>query len=221
MAVCDGLSSAQLAHEASAQAAQCLVDTLSSKVARSFDPVKCMNDAIMKAHAAVCTIKYKESESKGPPGATIVAAILSGTTAIIGWVGDSRAYVASSFGAKLLTRDHTWINEVVDSGRMTAEEAVELVNPHVLTKCIGPMEIDSSGEPPAPSIVSVQLPPLSWLVLCSDGFWNYDEKLSEFDEVVKDSSERACALTFARKLVAFANARGGRDNITVAVACTS
>jgi len=221
MVVCDGLSSAQLAHEASARAAQAVIDTLTARVARSFDPVKAMSDAIARAHESVCTIKYKESDRKGPPGATVVAAILSGTTAIIGWVGDSRAYVASSFGAKLLTRDHTWFNEVLDSGRMTEEEALRLVNPHILTKCIGPMEVDSSGEPPAPSVVSVQLPALSWLVLCSDGLWNYDEKLSEFDEVVKASYERSCALTFARRLVSFANSQGGRDNITVAVACTS
>lgn len=221
MVISDGLSSAQHAQEASARATKAVIETLSARVARSFDPVKSMNDAILKAHAAACSIKFKEKDKKGPPGATVVAAILSGNNAIIGWVGDSRAYVATSFGTKLLTRDHTWINELVDSGRMTEEEALLSVNPHVLTKCIGPMELDSSGEEPVPSVVSVKLPAFSWLVLCSDGLWNYDENLSEFDEVVKSSLQHARAIDFARDLVTFANSRGGRDNITVAVACTS
>jgi len=221
LAVCDGLSSTQLANEASASAAQALCQALVAYVHANSggDPAQAMSDAVMKAHKAVCAIPYDKAD-KGPPGTTIVAALLLGAHATIGWIGDSRAYVTSSAGSKLLTRDHSWANEAVDSGSMSFEEAMRSFNAHVITHCIGAVELEFAGKDPTPAVVSVELPASSWLVLCSDGLWNYADNINDFETVVKSAPERANALTFARHLVAFANAQGGRDNITVAVAGT-
>ncbi|CAN5285353.1 N/A [soil metagenome] len=216
--VCDGLSSAQRSSEASECASQTALASLSKDICNGLvDPLAAMNSAIIAAHHAVCALESDSEGHKELPGTTIVAAFLHGNRAVIGWVGDSRAYLVSPSETKLLTRDHSWVNEVVESGQLAEEEAMGSLNAHVITHCIGPVETQASGAAPIPSVVSMDLPDLCTLLLCSDGLWNYAEKLEDFDSLMKSAFSEVDALAVGKYLVAFANSKGGRDNITVAL----
>ena len=149
--VCDGVSSAQEANRASALAAVHARDALLSALrGETFDDAA-MAAAMRAAHEAVRTIPYRRDDDKlGPPGTTIVAAVVQGETLTVGWVGDSRAYWFSLDGANLLTRDHSWVNEMVDAGEMTEEEALhskQAPRHHPLPR---PSERRAAGRRPRP-----------------------------------------------------------------------
>ncbi len=219
LVVCDGLSSAQRSREASAHGAETACTSLSKAVTAGLKGMEqAMVTAIMAAHDAVCSIDYIKNDVKDPPGTTIVAALFGQGNATIGWVGDSRAYVASAAGVKLLTHDHSWVNQVVDDGILTEAEAAGSIHAHVITHCLGPIETAIEGSVLKPSVMSTTINPNEVLILCSDGLWNYAEKVEEFADILGFDIKNDNALTLAKRLVAFALSRGGRDNITVAVA---
>ena len=217
--VCDGLSSAQHAKESSAIAAKAASDYLTTTIKNGWtEPRLAMSQAIAAAHQAVCTLPFKKKSPKDPPGTTIVAAVLSPTTATIGWVGDSRAYLVQQNKVKLLTHDHSWINRVIDAGLLTEEEATKSVNAHVIMHCIGPIETSISGNLPVSGVVSEDITNESVLILCSDGLWNYAESIESFETTLAAAPKTGDAMTLVKHLVFFALAKGGHDNISVAVA---
>jgi serine/threonine protein phosphatase PrpC len=219
LVVCDGLSSAQHAKESSAIAARAATEYLVAAIREGWtDPRLAMNQAIAAAHQAVCTLPYGKSVTKDPPGTTIVAAVLSPRTATIGWVGDSRAYLVQGNKAKLLTHDHSWTNRVVDAGLLSEEEASRSVNAHVIMHCIGPIESTASGKLPVSAVVSEDVSKKSILILCSDGLWNYTDSIESFQSTLASAPKKGDALTLVKHLVFFAQAKGGHDNISVAVA---
>lgn len=219
--VCDGLSSCQRASEASSCAAQNALDALLLAVRSDFSrPERCMQSAIMKAHESVCTLTYDKDGSGEPPGTTIVAAVTGASLTTIGWIGDSRAYLLSDT-ACLLTRDHSWINQAVETGYLTPAAAQLSARAHAVTQCLGTAELLSSGAAPRPSVVSSGVERGSWLILCSDGLWNYAEQPDHIHALVKGTPPgEPQALAVARHLVAFAVSQGGRDNITVTALST-
>jgi serine/threonine protein phosphatase PrpC len=126
-------------------------------------------------------------------------------------VGDSRAYWIDGAGARQLTSDHSWLNEVVSSGEMTFEEAMEDSRAHAITRWLG----GDSGENAKPDIVTFPVPGPGALLICSDGLWNYAP--SEGDMAELFGRMEGDAIVICRGLVEFAKERGGQDNITAAV----
>lgn len=139
-------------------------------------------------------------------GTTVVAALMLPGTAVIGHVGDSRAYRVGAGRIEQLTTDHSLVNELVRSGQLSAEEAANHPRRNVLTRAIGTdpeVEID---------VQSVKWLPEDVLLLCSDGLSNMvsDERIAE---VVSDDS---LALEIkADHLIQLALEGGGDDNVTV------
>jgi serine/threonine protein phosphatase PrpC len=217
LVVCDGLSSAQYADNASAIAAVTARDTLAT-FARGdgSDPVLAMNDAIHAAQRAVCAIDYSHTAKRDPPETTIVAALVRDGVATIGWVGDSRAYWISADRSVQLTRDHSWVNETVDAGEMSEEEALRSSNAHVITRCLGRAG-DDEHEEIEPSLTTFAIPTDSALLLCSDGLWNYAPAPEDLARLVRGCTPDADAFTIANSLVEFAREAGGHDNITAAL----
>ena len=79
------------------------------------------------------------------PGTTIVVAFVTHERAVIGWVGDSRAYWVTQGGGDVITHDHTWVNEAVASGEWTEPDAMQQPLAHALTRCLGPLEWGGAG----------------------------------------------------------------------------
>ncbi|MCP2729413.1 PP2C family serine/threonine-protein phosphatase [Limnofasciculus baicalensis] len=219
LVVCDGVSSSQSPELAAKAAAEIACQSLTTG---GVVDVAAMKDAIASALLSVCKIPYN-NRSDDPPSTTIVAAIASlvvgasapslpKLTATIGWMGDSRAYWISPSTSRQLTADHSWLNDVVSSGKMTAAEAKLSPNAHAISRWVG-ADIPDDLEP---SIIQFNSSESGCLLLCTDGLWNYAPQAEQIAALVQSTID-IDALGVSRRLVDFARGKGGNDNITVAV----
>jgi PPM family protein phosphatase len=209
MVVCDGVSTTPAAAKASERAVHAMRGATLEAVAQGRSPLEAMRLGMEAAQAAVCALPAPSG--KEPPATTLVAALVGGGEIVLAWMGDSRAYFLDGAGGRLLTRDDSWLNEVVESGKYTVEEAKRRPHAHAITKCLGRLE---DGEDFAPNITAVATPSEGFLLLCSDGLWNYVDQPEELAGLISGADS---ALTACRRLIAKANASGGRDNISVAL----
>lgn len=216
LVVCDGVSCSQNPDLASAAAADAVAAVVRSVPAgQSWNHAHdLVTAALQAARGAVRAIPVEASVGADPPESTIVVAVRRGRRVSLGWIGDSRAYVIAADGARQCTVDHSWLNEVVDVGKMPLADALRSPLAHALTRSLGG-PADSSDEP---SQLDFELPPGSgYLVLCSDGLWNYLPDADSLATLIRGQPPEADALTRARSLVTFACERGGHDNVTAAV----
>lgn len=215
LVVCDGLSSAHASDQAAQLAAETARDCLRDAVQTGPILDDALAEAVSRAHAAICARDFGPAElGKDPPGTTIVVAVVQGSRVFLSWVGDSRAYWLGESGGQRLTRDHSWAEELITSG-VTSEEAYRGPYGHALTHCLGPVEVMQGGSPPEPAGKVFDLPDAGWLLLCSDGLWNYAPEVDDLQALLAGLPDDALARS--ERLVAYALERGGRDNITVAL----
>lgn len=214
LVICDGVSSAQRADEASEAAAQTACASLREAVrGGNVDSEAAMKSAVSAAHDAACAVPTDPRQPKDPPGATLVAALVRGGVVTLGWLGDSRAYWIGGTTATLLTHDHSWVNAVVDAGEMTEEDALLAPEAHAITRCLGPL----NDGVPEPTILTVTPSGPGRLLLCTDGLWNYAPGAEQLAGLARAAAAEGDALGVCRSLVEFALSKGGRDNITVAL----
>ncbi|MBC8647355.1 MAG: serine/threonine-protein phosphatase, partial [Thermoanaerobaculia bacterium] len=137
---------------------------------------------------------------------TLTAAVICQSRAVVAHVGDSRAYVLRDGRMRQITRDHSFVAEMVESGALTPEEAERSPYRNVILQAVGQkkkLEV---------ALDAVDLRPGDVLILCTDGL---SEKVSpaEMARVVQSADLRQAA----EALVKLANERGGEDNITVLI----
>ena len=173
--------------------------------------------ALRAAFAAANDAILGQARESGSTGmsATAVAVALVGTRVTVTHLGDVRAYLFRGDQAQRLTSDHSWVQERMNAGLLSAEEARVHPYRNAVTRALG-------SEPvAAPDVRDVDVRPGDALLLCSDGLWG----LAEDEEMARIVAGSAGAEAAARALVDLALARGGEDNISVivvrAVASTS
>jgi serine/threonine protein phosphatase PrpC len=227
LVVCDGVSASSHGEQASARAAQAALDALLSAAndPGTFDREAALRQAVRAAHRAACEPGIELASGKDPPGTTLVAALAQGGRVDVTWVGDSRAYLLgptpSGGGlpvAALLTHDHSWVNEIIDSGALTASEAARSPSAHALTRCLGPLENPDPDQPPESSYATVPAVAGGRLIVCSDGLWNSAAGPGELAALASPLPPAANARALALHLVRRGLASGSRDDITAAVA---
>ena len=142
-------------------------------------------------------------------GTTLTAVRSMGRHLQIVHVGDSRAYLLREGRLHRLTRDHTYVQLLVDSGQLSKEEAADFGARHVLVNALGGHDEDVEVD-----VDQLELVNGDRLLLCSDGLTDLvdDEAIRR---VLIDSRDSAKA---CRRLLDLALERGGRDNVTVVVA---
>ena len=212
LVVCDGVSSSQDPDKAAKVAAEAACKALTAAVQSDVEIEQAIKVAFATALTSVCAIPYTKSVDADPPSTTIVAAVVQNGTATIGCAGDSRAYWISPNGSKQLTKDDSWISDVVTSGQMTEVEASRSAHAHAITRWLG---VDAS-DTWEPSVVNFKIPGSGYLLLCTDGLWNYAPEAQQIAALVQEVSD-AQAIAVSRSLVEFARSQGGHDNITVAI----
>lgn len=221
LVVCDGVSSSTDSDVASLAAARAARDvlvgagpagsgTVATRVAVS---AKALVAAVDAANEAV--IAHTGTGPGNPASCTFVAAVVDGPELVVGWVGDSRAYWLPDTGApRLLTVDDSFAAEQIAQGvpRATAETGPHA---HAITRWLG---VDAPDH--TPRTVSVDLDGPGWVLVCSDGLWNYCSEAGDLAALLAATSRTSGAepLPLAGALVDWANAQGGQDNITVALA---
>jgi serine/threonine protein phosphatase PrpC len=224
LVVCDGVSRSQSPDVASAAAANVARNIVAHAAQFGGDVEAAMREAIVKAHETVCAVPYDRQHPLDPPAATIVMASAKRLDArrwavTVGWLGDSRIYwIARTGNGMVLTRDHSWFNEVVASGEMTEAEAAKDPRAHAITKCLGTVDFSQPTPCPEPDVRTVEVTGDGWLVACTDGLWNYAPTPLTLAQAANGQLWTDGAIDICRRLVAFANDKGGQDNITVAMA---
>ena len=212
LVVCDGVSSSQAPELAAQAAATATCQSLAAALQGNEDAELAMKRALVAALDAVCAVPYHPQEDNDPPSTTIVAAIVQATHVTIGWLGDSRAYWISANSIQPLTQDDSWLNDVVASGKLSEAEARQSPHAHAINRWLGADAKDDA----VPSIVRFTIPGSGYLLLCSDGLWNYAPTPSQLAELVQRYTAPE-AIVLTRRLVEYARSQGGRDNITVAI----
>lgn len=203
--VCDGMGGANAGNVASELA----VRHISEYVIRSYrdgmdmtDTEKTLKNAIVSANISLYDKAVNNAELAGM-GTTAVAAFVKDGTAVIAHVGDSRIYLVNG-EIKQLTRDHSVVQSLIESGKITPEDAKVHPRKNVITRALGAEEdvaVDSD---------CLNLSDGDTLLLCSDGLTNFlDDK--DILKVFQNNDISAVA----ERLVEEANENGGGDNITV------
>lgn len=203
--VCDGMGGANAGNVASELA----VRHISEYVIRSYrdgmdmtDTEKTLKNAIVSANISLYDKAVNNAELAGM-GTTAVAAFVKDGTAVIAHVGDSRIYLVNG-EIKQLTRDHSVVQSLIESGKITPEDAKVHPRKNVITRALGAEEnvaVDSD---------CINLSDGDTLLLCSDGLTNF---LDDKDILTVFQNNDISAV--AERLVEEANKNGGGDNITV------
>ncbi|AVK83113.1 Stp1/IreP family PP2C-type Ser/Thr phosphatase [Lysinibacillus sp. B2A1] len=138
-------------------------------------------------------------------GTTFIAVLIEDNHCFIAHIGDSRVYYFFDDGAQQITRDHSYVNVLVENGEISEEEALTHPKKNFILRALG------TEESIKPDFYEVDLASESYLLICSDGLSN---KLTVY--------EMASIITYpdtieekGRKLVELANASGGEDNISL------
>lgn len=206
--VCDGMGG-EVGGELAAQLA---IDAIKRALESGDfgDTSTAISSAIQEANRII--VLRRQNPAFGSMGTTVVAALSQDDEISIAHAGDSRAYVVRADSIQQLTVDHTYVQELVDKGDITAEAALTHPQAHVLTRCLGSeavlkVDLKKFWVWPAKSGMAKDK-----LVLCSDGLYSLvsDEEISAITN--QFSPQEACV-----KMVELARERGGYDNITLAI----
>lgn len=168
-------------------------------------PAIILRDAIMRANKIIHQTAKTQAQCEGM-GTTVVAALFYDNKIIIAHVGDSRMYRLRGERFEQITMDHSLLQELVDRGFYTAEEAQRVTNKNYVTRALG---VEPSVE------VEIREEPVQrgdCYVLCSDGL---SDMIEDEDIHLTVSTFGANLETVAKQLVQLANDNGGRDNISV------
>jgi serine/threonine protein phosphatase PrpC len=198
-AVADGMGG----HEFGEWASQAIVETLGQAEIPPFFSGAChaISDAI---HLSNRTIWEEGQRRQVQLGSTVVSLhICEGRFAIL-WVGDSRAYLLRDGQLLQLTRDHTQVQELVDAGVISQEEAVDHPMGHVLARAVG-VQSSVAVDGIADDVQSGDV-----FLLCSDGLSG-----TMTDPEIRDLLLAHRTAVAADELIALALERGGPDNVTV------
>jgi PPM family protein phosphatase len=203
--VADGMGGYEGGQEASRLAVETLVE-----VYRDFggdDPQAALVEALQTAHEQIREYSFDHPELRGM-GTTCTAAAIVQDALYYVHVGDTRLYLIRDGQITRVTRDHSYVGRLVESGMISPEEAENHPQRNILTAALGTnpdLIMDSPGQPEP-------LRPEDVLLICSDGLWGQVRDSEILDAVENKSAEQT-----GRKLIELARERGGPDNITVEV----
>jgi serine/threonine protein phosphatase PrpC len=218
--VCDGVSLSQHAMDGSKLAAETIAAAIVNGLDASIDPDVVVKRGLARAQQAICTLPFvagMKDDLTGdvipPAQATAVAVLVVGTRVTIGWLGDSRAYWVGRAEARQLTTDHSWFNDVVASGEMTAEQARNDPRVRGIVKSLG-ADLEGANPGVEGDALTLNLTEPGVLLVVSDGFYTTadDATIRRLVHALPDGID---ALALARHLVDHARSSGTKDNITV------
>jgi protein phosphatase len=200
-AVADGMGGAQAGEVASKLAAAALEETDPGTLSAPEKVESLIQEANRRVHA-----RATADPATSGMGTTMTVAIVEGSAVTIGHVGDSRAYLVRDGELEQLTEDHSLVNELLKSGKLTPEEAETHPQRSVITRAVGTdpdVDVDS---------FTIDAHEGDIFLLCSDGLTDMvgDDDILDVAAKYRDDLDRV-----TKSLVSAANRGGGEDNITV------
>jgi len=205
--VADGMGGHAAGEVASEMAVQIISKELGSLRGQSDEQVgDRMRSAIQSANEAIFGRTLAEHDKRGM-GTTVTVLALLPNRYLIGQVGDSRAYLLREGELQQLTKDHSYVQEQVDAGLLTAEQARVHPYSNVITRCVG------AGMEVTPDIYAGKLLTGDLVLLASDGLTG----MLEDEHLTRILQSDGGPQRWVDRMITEANRRGGLDNITAIV----
>jgi len=208
-AVCDGMGGAAAGEVASHMAVDTVFETLRGEEAPQDRDAfaRRLVDSIEDAGARIFLAAKRDRNLRGM-GTTATVAGLVDKVLFIGQVGDSRCYVLRNRRLSLVTKDQSLVNQLIEAGQLTEEEASAFEHSNIILQALG------TTEQVAVDLTFLELRRGDRILLCSDGLSGLVH-----DDVIRE--QMACVgplPQLAERLIDLANAAGGHDNVTCIVA---
>jgi serine/threonine protein phosphatase PrpC len=203
--VADGMGGYEGGQEASRLAVETLV-----AVYREFggdDPQEALIEALQTAHEQIREYSFAHPALQGM-GTTCTAAAIVQDSLYFVHVGDSRLYLVRDGQITKVTRDHSYVGRLVESGMISPEEAEKHPQRNILTAALGTNPDLIMDSPAVPQPLRAE----DVLLICTDGLWGQVRDAEILDAVENKSAEQA-----GHELINLARERGGPDNITVQI----
>ena len=200
--VCDGMGGAK----GGGDAARLCADVFKERFSHAAIPERSeLEAALTCANDRVLARAAETGHSR--MGTTVVAAVATPACVSVRWLGDSRAYLWHKGTLQRLTRDHSYVQTLIDEGKIGEEEARTHIHRHLITRAVG-VNGEAEGE----------YRTFSWdagdrLLLCSDGLSSM-VSARELCEIMAEDQPPAHTV---HELISAANSHGGEDNITALV----
>ncbi|MBQ8399641.1 MAG: Stp1/IreP family PP2C-type Ser/Thr phosphatase [Clostridia bacterium] len=216
--VCDGMGGAAGGGIASAIAKDIFLTELEKRLddfvynrredsESSLEMPRILREAVRACNAFTFDLATKDKSLHGM-GTTLVAALIFKNTLYACNVGDSRLYYFSDKKAYQITKDHSYVQAMVDSGKMTVAQARNSTRKNIITKAVG---IENTVDA---DVFSVSLEEgMQYFLLCSDGLSNLIDK-EDMKRIILQPKELLGLEKKVECLIGLANERGGTDNIT-------
>lgn len=205
--LCDGMGGAKAGNVASDKAAELFMAVLTERGTPQMGETEMANllvEAAAAANAGVYELAGSSPDYEGM-GTTLVGGICLNEMVMLINIGDSRAYVLDDHRIAQITRDHSWVEELIAQGRLTREEAATYPGRNLITRAVG-VDPQTEGD-----LYRVTLSEGQSILLCSDGLSGMvtDGEIA-LCTAEAESQEQACEM-----LVRAACDHGGHDNVTV------
>ncbi len=204
--VCDGMGGARAGNIASQLAVETFGDAVLERLA---DPARTGELGTLLIESVEVANRVVSHRADTDPaclgmGTTLVAALVTPETCYVVNVGDSRAYLASADGIRRITRDHSLVEDLVERGEITPDQARTHPQKNLITRALGAMETAKADLFEEPCV------PGSFLLLCSDGLSNVVTDQEILYEIIHGGEPADCC----RRLLDTALQRGAPDNVT-------
>ena len=206
LVVADGMGGHAKGEEASKIALSAISRSVISELVNDTPFTKLLEQGIQNANQDILDYTTRNPESSGM-GTTSVCAIVEGNAVHLANVGDSRAYVISDDEIRRVTKDHSFVQSLVDQGEITEAESREHPQKNVITKAVG---IGTSIEA---DTMRLTLDSDESLLLCCDGVIAHLPD-DDIHKIIRDSPDPQTA---CQEIVDMANERGGSDNISLII----
>ena len=206
LVVADGMGGHAKGEEASKIALSAISRSVISELVNDTPFTKLLEQGIQNANQDILDYTTRNPESSGM-GTTSVCAIVEGNAVHLANVGDSRAYVISDDEIRRVTKDHSFVQSLVDQGEITEAESREHPQKNVITKAVGigtSIEVDT---------MRLTLDSDESLLLCCDGVIAHLPD-DDIHKIIRDSPDPQTA---CQEIVDMANERGGSDNISLII----
>ena len=205
--VADGMGGHAAGEVASEMAVQIVGKSLEGLVGRPENEASdIIRRGIVDANGAIFQRTLVEHDKRGM-GTTVTSMVINGDRYLLGQVGDSRAYVMREEQLLQITKDHSYVQEQVDAGYLTPEQARTHPYSNVITRCVG------ANADVVPDVYGGTLREGDVFLLASDGLTG----MLEDEELLTIMTQGRPPGELVDRLIAEANRRGGLDNITVII----
>lgn len=202
--IADGMGGHNAGEIASKLAVDTTIEYINS-ICSLEDLEKVLKEAIEFSNKKIYNLSKTKDYLNGM-GTTITACLISGGKMAVANVGDSRCYIINNNSMRQVTKDHSLVQQLLDAGTITEEEAYVHPNKNIITRALGTfhdVKVDTC---------LIDLKNVYKVMLCTDGLSNSLTDDEMYEIILNNDNDTACY-----KLVELSKQRGGKDNITVII----